>query len=238
MKQDTPICDICGHRAQGIFCNLVGSHLARLDREKTVHEYQRGQVIFYEGNPPLGIYCICSGRVKLYKMGREVKPQVIRLLGPGEIMGYRALLANEPCSTTAQAIETATICVISKQTLFDLVKELPELAFRLLAKLGHELGVAEEQMMHLTQESVRQRTARLLLFLLEGSRNKQERETQIKVPFLRREMAEMIGTTPESLARTLRNFAQRGLILLKSSQIYVNNLGALEKVAYGPKSQA
>ena len=218
-----------------MFCSLTGSHLARLNQEKTVHKYERDQVIFYEGNTPLGIYCIYSGRVKLYKTGRRSKQQVIRVLGPGDTMAYRALLSNEPCSSTAVAIGPTTICVISKQTLFDLLKQSQGLAFRFMEKLGHDLGVAEDQMMQLTQESVQQRTARLLLLLLEGSGKKPETGAQIKIPFLRKEMADMIGASPETLIRTLRHFAQRGLITVKGSEIHISNLTALRVLAHGPQ---
>lgn len=150
-------------------------------------------------------------------------------------MGYRALLANEPCSTTAEVIETATICVIPKQTLFGLLKQSHELTRRFMAKLGHELSIAEEQLMYLTQESVKERTARLLLLLLERVDKKPATTTRVKIPFLRREMAEMIGIAPETLARTLKHFAQRGLILVKGSEIYVNKLSNLQMIAYGNK---
>src|SRR4030065_1515082 len=135
MVKRQPRCPICGVRAGSVFCKLAGPQLTKLDKEKTVHEYQRGQVIFYEGNTPLGIYCIYSGRVKLYKTGRRGKQQVIRVLGPGDTMAYRALLSNEPCSSTAMAIEPTTICVISKQTLFNLLKQSQELAIQFLMKL-------------------------------------------------------------------------------------------------------
>ncbi len=237
MKPKTPLCKSCELRGGGVFCTLKGALLTRLDKEKSVHNYQKGQVIFYEGNPPLGIYCIYSGRVKLYKVGRKGRQQIIRVVGPGEIMGYRALLANETFSATAEALEATTICVIPKLTLVQLLQQSHELALQFMAKLGHELSLEREQLMSLTQESVKQRTARLLLLLLEGGDKKPETTQGIKVPFLRREMAEMIGVAPETLARTLQHFVQKGVILVKGSQIYVNNLSRLKTIAYGHNTE-
>lgn len=217
---------VCGQRPKGIFCTLAGSHLTRLDREKTVHEYQRGQVIFYEGNPAGAIHCIYSGRVKLYKTGPKGDYQIIRLLGPGEIMGYRALLANEPCAATAEAVEPTTICTISKETLFDLLRQSSELAFQLLTKLAKELRVSEEQELVIAQETVRQRTARFLLFCCGGEKPKVGEP--LKCPLSRAEMAQMVGTTPETFSRTLRYFALRGILRVTRWEIFIENPAALE----------
>jgi CRP/FNR family transcriptional regulator len=208
-----------------------------LEREKTVHKYERGQVIFYEGNTPLGIYCIHSGRVKLFKTNRLGKQLVTRILGPGDTMAYRALLSKEPCSSTAEAVEPSTICVISKETLFYLLKESGDLALRFLEKLGHDLGVTEDQMMQLALETIQQRTARLLLLLQEGCSKKSEKDTEIKIPFLRREMAEMIGASIESLIRTLGQFTKRGLIKVEGKEIHFSNLISLRRLAYGSDSE-
>lgn len=234
MKPKDLCCFDCGQQANTIFRSLPRSLLARLEREKTVHEYQRGQIIFYEGDQPFVLYCIYSGRVKLYKVGRKAEPYVIRLLGLGEIMGYRALLANEPYAATSEAVEPAIICTISKETLFDLLKKSPELTFSLLAKLIVELRTSEEQILSLVQESVRQRTARLLLSFLEGGGEKNKKETRIEVPLSRNEMAQMVGTTPETFSRTLHYFAKRGILRLTRSEILLTNLSALEILASAP----
>ena len=230
MNQMNFKCDVCGHRAQSIFCSLAGSHLAKLDQEKIVHNYEKGQIIFYEGNPTYGIHCLYSGRVKLYKKGPKDEEVIIRILGPGEIMGYRALLANEPCAATAEALEPSIICSISKQTFLELLRMSPDLALRLLSKMAKELRISEEQTLSLAQESVRQRTVHLLLFLLEGNAKKVKPDEPIKLQLMRKDMAQMIGTTPESLSRTLNYLAKRGILRLTHSGIYVHDLSALKRL--------
>lgn len=231
MKGLKLICEVCGHRAESVFCGLAGSHLTKLNREKSVHEYQRNQVIFYEGNQPFAIYCIYSGKVKLYKVGRKSEPLVIRLLGPGEIMGYRALFANEPYAATAEAVETTVICTISKQTLLDLLHQSPDLALRLLSKMAQQLRISEDEMLVLAQESVRQRTARLILFCCGDEKG--EPGVSFKCPLSHTEMAQMIGTTPETFSRTLNYLAKRKFIRLSSTVIYIENPSALRVLAYG-----
>ncbi|OGC77089.1 MAG: hypothetical protein A2Z27_01620 [candidate division Zixibacteria bacterium RBG_16_50_21] len=224
-------CEVCGHRAESIFCSLAGTHLEKLEREKTVHRYEKGQVIIYEGTPAYAIHCIYSGRVKIYKTGQQGEQQIIRLLGPGEIFGYRALLAQELCAASVEAIEPTVICTISKDTLFQLLRQSPELTARLLAKMARELKASEDLMLSLAQESVKQRTAKLLLFLWEGGKGETGVEGSLRISLQRLEMAHMVGTTPETFSRTLRHLASKGILNLSRSQITIKNLPLLQLVA-------
>ncbi len=149
-------------------------------------------------------------------------------------MGYRALFANEPYAATAEAVETTTTCGIPKTTLFALLEKSPQLSFQILKKLSKELRTSEEKMLSLVQESVKQRTARLLLSFWEKSGGNLRIEAQIRVPLLRKEMSQIIGTTPETFSRTLHHFAQRGIVRLTRSEIFLTNLEALQMLA--PKS--
>ena len=231
MKQHYPRCTSCESEARSVFCVLAGAHLERIEREKTVHEYQRGEAVFYAGNPPLAIFCIYSGCVKLLKVGRKGEEQVIRLLGAGEILGYRALLSNESYAATAEALEPTTICMISKSTLMSLIRKSPDLAFQLMAKLGHELRVSEEQLVSRTEDTVRERVAQLLLWLSDSTGIDVVPGTELHVPLKRAEMAQMIGTTPETLSRTLKLFAERKTIELTRSTIRILDPAALGRHA-------
>ena len=102
---------------------------------------------------------------------------------------------------------------------------------RLLAKMAVELKTSEEQMLAIAQETVRQRTARLLLFLAEGNQQVTRLARTLKVPLLRSEMAQMVGTTPETFSRTLRFLASKGILQVTKDQISITNTKALEKIA-------
>jgi CRP/FNR family transcriptional regulator, polysaccharide utilization system transcription regulator len=224
-------CETCGNRPTGIFCDLAGSHLTHLDNEKSVHEFKQGQVIFYEGTLPFALYCIYSGLVKLYKTNKKGDEYILRLLRPGDIVGYQALFENEEYSATAQALETSIVCTIRKETLNSLIAKSPELTLRLLGKLAQELRNSEEQMISFAQDSVRRRTARVLIFLMQVDANSTESSGELSIPLLRREIAQMVGTSPETLSRTMKNFADKGILRLTRSKIYVTNLNALQNIA-------
>lgn len=228
-----PRCTTCDKRAQSLFRSLTGSHLLKLDREQVAHEYQRGQIIFYEGNPPLAVHCVYSGTVKLYKTRSDGKRVVIRLLGPRELIGYRAVLAGENYAATAETVGKATICTISRGTFEELMRDNPEFASSVVSKLAVELRVSENQMVSRTQEPVRQRTARFLLWVLEGLQVDTSTDNQTTVPLLREEMAQLIGTTPETLSRVLRELADEKIVVIDRKRVSVSKPRILRSIAEG-----
>jgi len=228
---ELPRCTACPPRARGVFCSLTGSNLLKLDRKKIAHEYERGQVIFYEGNPALAAYCLCSGVVKLYKTGREGKRFLIRLLGPSELLGYRAIVADEAYAATAEAVVTTTACTIEGDTFRELLRDDFDFTMRLMVKFAGELRLSEDQCLMRTQESVRQRTARFLIWVLENLQSPSRAGNKIDLPLLREDMAQMIGTAPETLSRVFRELSREKIIALDRKTITVAKLQVLRRIA-------
>lgn len=229
-------CSVCGHRASGVFSNLEDPHLRKLDQQKTIHTYRGHQILFYEGNPSFALYCVASGLIKLYKSNRKGDRYILRLLRPGDMTGYSALLQNEPYAATAEALEPSRVCIISRETLLQLLRESSDLTFRLLQRMVQEARVAEEQMFSFVHESVRQRMARILLFLMEANSQETTGPAVLRVPLLRSEMAQMVGTTPETFSRTLHEIAQEGVLRVTRKGIIVENLTALRNMGAGEVS--
>jgi CRP-like cAMP-binding protein len=221
-------CKTCGYKPEGIFCSIAGVHLDALDNMKSVHNYRRGQIIFYEGNPSLAVYCVYDGRVKLLKSGRKGNEEAIRLLGPGEILGYRALVADEPYAATAQAVEPSTVCAIPKDGFLKLLREHRDVAFRLMSKLARELRISEEQMINRTQDSVAQRTAAFLLNIFSRGLSDFQDGSTMTIPLTRIEIAQIIGTSPETLSRTLKDLRKKGIIETKGTEFRILNTRMLK----------
>jgi CRP/FNR family transcriptional regulator len=156
---------------------------------------------------------------------------MIRILGPGEVMGYRALLADEPYAATAEAVDATTVCTIARDTIDELLGRDPELILRLLSKLATELRVSEDQMVTRLQEPVRQRAARFLLWLRDSLTGGARAGNKIAVPLLREEMAQMIGTTPETFSRTLRGLAREKVIAYDRKSISILKPRVLQGIA-------
>jgi len=230
MDKQEIYCALCDLRSSGLFGALEEELLDQVDKAKTVHSYQARQVIFHEGTPPLAIYCIRTGRVKIFRSTNRGEEQVIRILGPGDTFGHRPLLANEPYAASAEAIEETEICVLPKQVLLALLAQSPKLAFELLKRLSKELRVSEDLLLELSQRTVKQRSAGLLLMFLEHCGERVEEGVRLAIPIQRKEMAQMVGTTPETFSRTLHDLAEAGVIILSRSEIVVRSETSLRKI--------
>ncbi len=229
LKRD--LCANCPARSIGLFCGQGGRAVDRLTGEGVVHLFRRGQQIFHAGTPALSLHVIRSGRVKIVSTWRNGEELVLRLLGPGEVIGYRPVLAGEPYNATAEVIDDASVCIFPATVVRAALRSNPDLALELLAKLARELRTSEELMMDLVHRPVRERAARLLLNLLGSSARAGETNVLTGRDLQRKDMARMIGTTPETLSRVLREFAQRGMIALTRDSVRVNDAALLRRTA-------
>jgi CRP-like cAMP-binding protein len=215
---------------RGFFCCITGPHRERIERSKVERTFQRGTIVFSEGERAHAVHCIQRGVVKLYKLGPDGEELVIRLLGPGDIMGYRPLLADDLFAATARVLEETTVCTFSRELLFELLRKSPELAMHIMKKLASELRVSEDQMMSRIVENVPQRTARFLLWLLDAERMAQDR-TPYESALRREDMAMVIGTTPETLSRILHDLERREILDLSRKSIRVREPEVLRHLA-------
>jgi CRP-like cAMP-binding protein len=226
--RENTCCPTCRVKSSCIIAVSTGNGGNRPPRGFAVHEYQRGQVVFYEGTPALAVYCLICGGIKLQKAGSGREQHVIRILSAGDIMGYRPVLADEPYAATAVAFETTAICTIPRADFIDLMRRSPELSLELLRRLSRELRISEDQMLSQAHETVLQRTARVLQFLLVQSGGRKGDDERIGIPLRRMEIAQMVGTSPETLSRTLRKMGDRGIIKVTRGGIEVQNTEALK----------
>ena len=224
-------CTVCQSQPPGFTCGLNPRVQAAVGTATVTQAYRRGQTVFLAGTPASALYVVHSGQVKIFRGGPGGEVQVLRVLGPGEILGYRPLLANELYASSGEAVEDSALCVIPAAIVRDLLRDIPEFAIELLAKLARELRVSEDLMMGLLHHPVRRRAARVLLALLEDNRHASDPMILRTRHLRRQDMARMIGTTPETFSRVLRDFCQRGMVSLSRDHIRVRDMDLLKKAA-------
>ncbi|HSA60292.1 MAG TPA: Crp/Fnr family transcriptional regulator [bacterium] len=227
-------CATCGSRVLGVLCSLDKAGLEECSEHKTTNQYKKGQVIFYEGNQSYGLYCIFAGRVKLYKTGVDGRQQIVRIAGPGDLLGYRSLFAEEPYAATAEVLEDATICCVDRNAFFPLLSKNPQLSLNIIRKLARELRDAEDLATSIAHRSVRERMAELLLMLKETYGKPVKSGVRIDLQLSREEMADMIGVTQETAIRLLSEFKKDGLIDVKERDITVLDAKGLVETANIP----
>jgi len=225
-----PDCETCPVRVHGVFCDLTKDELREVVRGRTPNAYRKHSIIFYEGNPAMGIFGVWSGKVKVFHHGVNGHLQISRLAKPGDILGYRALLAGEPYAATAEVIEDAVICFLDKAVFLQILRRNANLMLRMMTKVCQELRVAERRSLDLVQKPVVQRVASLLLDLERDFGEPTPSGVRLKIELTREEMAQMVGTTAESLIRTLSDFKQKGCVEMEGHHVFVRDRAELVKM--------
>jgi CRP/FNR family transcriptional regulator, polysaccharide utilization system transcription regulator len=224
-------CAFCQEPTGKRFCELAGIELGVPRAEIGHRSCLPREIIFPEGGPPAAAHCIRSGIVKLSKRGSRGEPLIIRLLGSGHLIGYRAVLAGEPYAATAEAVGAVELCTIPLGSFAATLRSSPLFSERLLAMMARELRVSEEQTLALAHETVRARSVRLLVGFLDDTGPDHAPGNPILVPLQRWELAQMVSTSPETLSRTLHQLAREGILQLTRTEIYVRDPRRLRAIA-------
>jgi len=228
-QADAPRCENCKCRCHGIFRDLPLELLQQLSNARIYNTYKAHQVIFYEGNQPFGIFGICSGRVKIYKSDALGHQQIIRIVGAGDLIGYRCILANEPYTATAETLSDVEACFIDKKNFFKFIEQAPQTAFNIMQSLATDLRSAEEKHIKLVHKNVRERFAELLLNFSIQYGKKCPQGIELGIQLSRDEMAGIIGSSSESVIRMMSEFKHERMIDVHRRKIILLNLPLLKK---------
>ncbi|MFZ5939122.1 MAG: Crp/Fnr family transcriptional regulator [Bacteroidota bacterium] len=222
-------CDSCFIKTHALFRHLSADEFQNISLNKITESFKRGSVIYQEGNRMKGFFCVHSGIIKIYKTGFDGKEQIIRFAKPGDIIGYRSVLSNEPACTTTEVLEDCIVCHIPANTLFNLVKTNGNFALELMQLTCKELGEANEYITDIAQKTVRERLAEVILHL-EGEFGS-DAEAVLKISLTREELANIVGTATESVIRLLSEFKSDGLIALNGRKIKILDKPGLKRIA-------
>ena len=226
---DQSNCELCTFRTHPLFRHLNEDELQDILFNKITETHKRGSIIYQEGNRMKGFYCVQSGIVKIYKTRFDGKEQIIRFAKPGDLIGYRSVVSNEPACTTAEIIEESILCHIPTNILLNLVKTNGNFAVALMKLTCKELGEANSYLTDIAQKTVKERLAEIMLQLEDEFG---DHVTGIlKISLTREELSNIVGTATESIIRLLSEFKNDGLIQLNGRKIKILDKPGLKYIA-------
>jgi len=202
------------------------SNLELLISEHKVRTYKKKSSIFHEGDFPNHLFFINSGKVKTFKSNEDGKELILGIHTGGEFLGYGSLMTNTSYSESAVAMDDCDICMIPKQDFYALMYSNRDVAAKFIQILSNNLQEKEEQMLHLAYNSVRQRVAEALLNLEKKYGESKGEPMSIS----REDLANIVGTAPESVIRTLSDFKDEQSIEIQSGKIKILDEGKLKKI--------
>ncbi|MFQ5480188.1 MAG: Crp/Fnr family transcriptional regulator [Thermodesulfobacteriota bacterium] len=222
----------CSIKENTLFTDLSEGQLDSFKDVIVFSTFSKRDVIFLEGDLVAGLYVVRSGRVKLVRGSVKGKEQIIKILGPGDILGFEIFYGADNFTNTAIAMEDCELCYIKKADFFSIIDRDSDVARKLILSLGRELNEAYGRIGNLGLLNAREKMAHLLSTLageygslLEGGR------IRLNLTLSRLEIAELLGITQETSIRLLKGFKEEGIISIKRKEIIIISLKRLMEIA-------
>ena len=207
------LCENCKNWPNVVWCLLTPEQYEEFIATKHFKVFEKGEYLFRAGTSPTYLYSIYTGKVKVVKE-ENGEHTIVRLARDGDLVGYRAVLAGEPYSASAIAIERTSACVIPVKTIKKFLRENAELDRMFLKILAEDLRRAESRLQFMASHTVKERILHTLIFM--ESFFGKDAEGYINIPLSRTELAQLVGTALETLIRQLKILEQEGLIEIAS----------------------
>jgi CRP/FNR family transcriptional regulator len=211
-----------------LFADLSAGELQEVKRFCHARTFGPDEIIFSEGEPADRLYCVAAGRARVYKLSADGREHVIHTFGPGDSLGEAAMFAGSSYPAYAGAIEESMVLSITRADLLALIKKNPSISLKMLAALSRRLrtmvSIIEDRSVH----DVEGRLAKYI-FKSVMKRNAAVFELDISKGAL----AQLLGTIPETLSRTLKKLEQKGLIGVDGKRITVRLRDKLLQLARG-----
>jgi CRP/FNR family cyclic AMP-dependent transcriptional regulator len=223
-------CLICPVREEHLFCNLPLPAVQRLNEIKSAAVYPKSTMLFIEGQQPRGVFVLCAGKAKLSTSSSEGKTIITKISEAGDVLGLNATISNRPYEVTAEMMEPGQANFIARDALLQFLREYGEVALRVAEQLSRNYYTAYEEIRTLgLTSSPSEKFAKLLLSWSPTAENATE-SAHLKLTLTHEEIAEMIGTTRETVSRLFSDFKKKQLLQLKGSTLIIRNKPALEKI--------
>lgn len=209
-----------GQPAQGDTCVSTVPIFGRLSYEDQAAVAERavptkvakGEVIYRAGQATSQLLVVHKGRIRISRYTPDGHEQLIRVLGPGDFIGEASFLTGERPDHWATAMADSMMCVFRHDDLAGLVAEHPSIGLGILTTVSQRLSETEHRLVGLAVADV---DVRLADYLLDLPSRQVDGVVRLRLPLAKKDIASLLGTTPETLSRTLARMAQDGLIALQ-----------------------
>ena len=223
-------CLICPVREEHLFCNLPLPAVQKLNEIKSTAVYPKSTMLFIEGQQPRGVFVLCAGKPKLFTSSSDGKTIITKVSEAGDVLGLNATISDRPYEVTAEMMEPGQANFIARDALLQFLREYGEVALRVAEQLSRNYYIAYEEIRTLgLTSSPSEKFAKLLLSWSPDKGNANE-PVHVKMTLTHEEIAEMIGTTRETVSRLFSDFRRKQLLETKGSTLVIRNKPTLEKM--------
>jgi CRP/FNR family transcriptional regulator, dissimilatory nitrate respiration regulator len=215
----------------GLFAGVPREKMQALILQSTYKKLQPGEIVVSEEDPNRAFYVVISGQLKLYKSSAEGKEQTLYLLGPGEPFGLCTAFATDSFPASVMAIEKSSVLLIPGMIMEAVAMKEPKLLLNIIQILSRRLKESMTLVESLSLKEVPQRIAAFLLHTV--PENSKDKKDTLELTISQREMAKILGATPEALSRSFKKLENDKILLVDGRKINIINREALQKLAEG-----
>ncbi|MGO9647364.1 MAG: Crp/Fnr family transcriptional regulator [Terriglobales bacterium] len=225
-------CLTCKLRADRIFCDLPANALQNFENIKYTTAFPQGAVLFVEGQMPRGIFVICKGSVKLSINSPSGRTMIVKLAEPGEVLGLSATVSGKPYEVTAETIDPCQVNFVKRDDFLRFLKDDVEACFKVAEQLSEKYHNACNEVRSLgLSHSAAEKLAKLLLEWSSKNGEGSKPEPRVKLRLTHEEIAQMIGTSRETVTRLFAEMKKRQIVQSKGSTLVIHNTAALREIA-------
>ncbi|CDO31387.1 Crp/Fnr family transcriptional regulator [Mycobacterium vulneris] len=216
----------------GIFQGVSPDAVAALVRQLEPVTFRRSEVVFSEGEPGDTLYIITAGKVKIGRKSVDGRDSLITLMGPSDMFGELAIFDPGPRTSTVTALTEVKTVVMSRSVLRGWIADRPEIAEQLLRVLARRLRRTNDNLSDLIFTDVPGRVAKQLLYLAQRFGSRDGSALRVDHELTQEEIAQLVGSSRETVNKALSDFAQRGWIRVQGRSILIDNAERLAKRAH------
>jgi CRP-like cAMP-binding protein len=209
-----------------LFTQLSDEEVTRVTQAARERTYPKNSVILFEDDPGDALYVVLTGEVKVVLIGEDGREVILSILRSGDFFGEMSLIDNQPRSAHVIATEASNLMVLRRDEFRDCLEQAPRIALGLLQALSRRLRRADDKIGGLVLLDVTGRVARVLLELADEHDGE-----HVPRKITHHMLAQMIGSSRETVSRTLRELADQGLIQVSRKDIAILDRSRLEDLA-------
>jgi CRP/FNR family cyclic AMP-dependent transcriptional regulator len=209
------------------FSGLEPRELQQVAQVAVPRSFERGEVIFREGDSGDTCYVVRGGRVSIQREHMDGRTLTLAELRPGAIFGELAMFGRETRSATAEALEPTALLAILSGDVQRVIQSSPEIALKMLGAMADRLRRANERLLQQSFQTVAGRVASALLTQTIARQADGAPETDVLIQATQAEIAQLAGTSRESASRFLATLEREGVVTLGRGKVTVHDPGRL-----------
>jgi CRP/FNR family transcriptional regulator, cyclic AMP receptor protein len=225
-------CQTCQMRPERLFCDLSIEALQAFEAIKCVTAYPKGAVLFVEGQMPSGIFVLCQGTVKMSVCDRYGKKLIVKITKAGEVLGLSATVSGQPYELSAETVEPCQVNFLKRHHFLHFLKQHPDACFKVAEQLSEKYSMACDGVRSLgSSRAAAQRLAKLLLDWSGRDCEPGKSEHVLELTLTQEEIGQLLGTTRETVIRTIADLKKRRIVEGKGSTLAILDRPALVEIA-------